>query len=89
MESSDQISERAIALATEDNRDGAANELIRLADNQISALEGARDILVRRIRLRSDDYAATKGLTLINQAIAKVGWPDPVEWKPRKWRIPR
>jgi len=46
-------------------------------------------VLVRRIRLRSDDFQATSGLSLINAALGQVGWADPMEWQPKKWRLPR
>jgi hypothetical protein len=89
MEPPDRISERAIALATGDNRDAAINELIRLADDDAAALQAARQLLVQRLATNSNDYAASAGLTLINAALARVGWSDPVAWKPRVWRISR
>jgi hypothetical protein len=89
MESPERISEQAIALAVESDRDAAIKELIRLADEEPAPLETARQILVRRLALNSNDFAATAGLTLINVALSKVGWPDPMAWKPRAWRVPR
>jgi hypothetical protein len=87
--SSNEISERAIALAGEDDRAGAVTALASYAGDQHSSLELARDILVKRIRIRSDDYPATSGLTLINRALSQVGSPGTSTWKPRKWRLPR
>ncbi len=89
-----EVAERAIALGSaalgsSTDRHGSVSELIRLAQNDIQTLEEARGMLVRRLQLRSDDYAATGGLTLINAAIGSVGWPDPMEWKPRRWLLPR
>lgn len=89
MESSDQISERAIELAGDGDREGALNELVRIVGGDVAALEQARNTLVGRLRRRSNDYAATQGLTLINAAFSRIGWADPVEWQPRKWRIRR
>jgi hypothetical protein len=86
---SNQISDRAIALAPGGERDKAVTELIGLAGDVAGPLEDARDVLVRRIRLRSDDFSATAGLSLINAALGRVGWADPMEWQPRKWRLPR
>jgi hypothetical protein len=83
------ISTRAIALAGNRDRDGVVQELIRLADGQRPPLEQARDELVRRLQLRSDDYAATVGLTVLNAALAEIGWAAPFIWEPRKWRLPR
>jgi len=70
-------------------RHDAIGELIRLAGDDTSMLTDARDVLVRRIRLRSDDYAATGGLTLLNAAIAGAGWHGDFTWKPRNWKQPR
>ena len=89
MESSNQISERAIELAGDADRESALNELVRLVGGDVAALEAARYTLVGRLRRRSNDYAATQGLTLINAAFSRIGWADPVEWQPRKWRIRR
>ena len=89
VESSNQISERAIELAGGGDRDSAVNELVRLVDGDVASLERARHTLVSRLRRRSNDYAATQGLTLINAAFSRIGWADPVEWQPRKWRIRR
>jgi hypothetical protein len=82
------VAERAITLATDGDRNGAVSELIRLAGD-VDSLERARDVLVRRLDAKSDDYQATAGLTLLNAAIATVGPKAGVTWKPKKWRIPR
>jgi hypothetical protein len=89
VEPSNLISERAIELAGGGDRESAVNELVRLVDGDVSSLEAARHALVGRLRRRSNDYAATQGLTLINAAFSRIGWADPVEWQPRKWRIRR
>ena len=89
MEPSNQISERAVALGTPAERDAGARELVILAGGDIRVLEDARNELVARVRLRSNDFEATSGLRVLNAAIALAGWPDPVAWKPRRWRIPR
>jgi hypothetical protein len=89
MESPDRISDRAIALAADGDREAAINELIRLAGDDPGPLEAARQVLVRRLEINSGDYPATAALTLINTALARIGWSDPVAWKPRVWRISR
>ena len=89
MASSTEISERAIALAADADRDGAVTALMTLAGDDAVGLAGARDVLVRRIRIRSDDFPATSGLTLVNSALSRVGWHDDHAWKPRKWKLPR
>ena len=89
VESSDQISERAIELAGDGDRESALNELVKLVGGDVAGLEQARHTLVGRLRRRSNDYAATQGLTLVNAAFSRIGWADPVEWQPRKWRIRR
>ena len=82
------LAERAIALATSGDRNGAVSELVGLAGD-VDSLEQARDLLVGRIQAKSDDYQATAGLTLLNAAIAAAGPKAPVTWKPRHWRLPR
>lgn len=84
MEQSDPIVERAVALAGSDaDRPGALGELIQLAGNDQARLEVARQALVRRIRLRSDDFAASGGLTLVNAALSRLGRQGDFTWKPR------
>jgi hypothetical protein len=89
VESTNQISERAIELAGGADRQSAVDELVRLVGGDVAVLELARHALVARLRRRSNDYAATQGLTLINATFSQIGWADPVEWQPRKWRIRR
>ena len=85
-----EIAERAVALATGTDGDHAGDRaaLIELAGNEVGPLEQAREVLVRRIRTRSDDFPATSGLALLNATLSKFGKRDDVEWQPRKWRIP-
>jgi hypothetical protein len=86
MDPSDPIVERAVALGASgmgDDREGALGELIRLAGDQPTPLHDARTILVGRVRRQSGDYAATGGLTLVNAAIARLGWHGDHTWKPR------
>ena len=82
------LAERAIALATSGDRNGAVSELVESAGD-VDALEEARGVLVCRIQAKSDDYEATAGLTLLNAAIAAVGPKAEVTWKPKQWRLPR
>lgn len=87
--SAEEFAERAIALGSTRDRNGAVSELLHLAQDDAAALEAARAILVGRLQLRSDDHAATAGLTVLNAAIAAAGWQDPVAWKPKRWFLPR
>jgi hypothetical protein len=48
------------------------------------ALETVRADLLNRIHQRSDDYQATLALTLVNKALAAVGWHDPYDWRRRR-----
>jgi hypothetical protein len=82
---SDPIVERAVALGAGSGHDRNAilGELIRLAGDEPGPLHGARAILVGRIRRQSEDYAATGGLTLVNAAIARLGWHGDFTWLPR------
>jgi hypothetical protein len=84
LDPSDPIVERAVALGgAGHDRDGALGELIQLAGDQPAPLHQARAILVGRVRRQSGDYAATGGLTLVNAAIARLGWHGDHTWKPR------
>jgi hypothetical protein len=47
-------------------------------------LERVRADLLNRIHQRSDDYPATVALTLVNKALATVGWLDPYDWRRRR-----
>lgn len=85
------IADRAVALSTgsDKDRDGGAATLVKLAGNTAGPLEQARELLVRRIRQRSDDFDATRGLALLNSALSNLGKDDDLAWKPRSWRLPR
>ncbi|MGH9106509.1 MAG: hypothetical protein ACRDZX_11880 [Acidimicrobiales bacterium] len=85
--SPDPTAERAVALA---NASGGALDGLRQGADELAAagdraqLERARAELVTRIRQRSDDYEATAALSLVNRALATLGWPDPYSWKHRR-----
>jgi hypothetical protein len=83
LQQSDPIVERAVALADGGANGDAVGELVRLAGDQPESLHQAQGLLVRRIRQRSDDYAATGALTLVNAAIRQLGWHGDFTWKPR------
>jgi hypothetical protein len=84
LQQSDPIVERAVALAGSAAADGdAVGELVRLAGDEPEPLHRAQGLLVRRIRQRSDDYAATGALTLVNAAIRHLGWQGDFTWLPR------
>jgi hypothetical protein len=82
MDTTDETVERAIALASEGTPGEA--EALQLAAVGRDNLERARAELVRRIYQRSDDYEATAALSLVNKALAAVGWEDPYNWKHRR-----
>jgi putative ribosome biogenesis GTPase RsgA len=48
------------------------------------SLRQAQSELVQRVHERSDDFAATAALSLVNKALAIVGWTDPFSWKHRR-----
>jgi hypothetical protein len=81
------LADEALALAS--SLDGGEGGLT-LAVGQLAAtgdrerLERARQVLVRRIYERSDDHEATAALTLVNKALAVIGWHDPYSWKHRR-----
>ena len=91
MTSEDSVVERAIALTSNgeggagqpasSNRGDPVEELTRAGR---AALEDARTRLVQRIYLRSDDYEATAALSLVNKALAALGWEDAYNWKHRR-----
>jgi hypothetical protein len=83
LQQSDPIVERAVALAGSGADGDAVGELVRLAGDEPEPLHRAQGVLVRRIRQRSDDYAATGALTLVNAAIRHLGWHGDFTWKPR------
>jgi hypothetical protein len=86
-----EIADKAVSLATGDAGDlsKARSTLIDLAGDVALPLEQARELLVRRIRTRSDDFAATAGLSLLNGTLSQVGKVDDLEWQPRRWKLPR
>jgi len=49
-----------------------------------ASLGRARQHLVWRIQQQSDDYDATAALSLVNQALAEMGWEDLFPWKLRR-----
>lgn len=76
-ESLDPISERALSLAR--SRDARGSEaLIEAADGRRAALETAYVALSDRLARRSDDFEATEALRLVNAALSRVGWPEPI-----------
>jgi hypothetical protein len=81
------MAEHAVALASAAGTgaktpDEVVGELAAGGDRE--GLERARADLLSRISQRSDDYAATGALTLVNRALASVGWADPSNWKHRR-----
>ena len=85
MASVDPTVQQALALAgTLEDRDDLEGAVNDLASAGRGALEAAQAALVRRVYARSDDFAATTALNLVNRALAKVGWQHPYSWKHRR-----
>jgi hypothetical protein len=87
MATRDPLAEEAIVLASTlspggDELDAAVKKLAQAGDRP--ALERAQTDLVRRIHERSDDFQSTAALSLVNKALAAVGWTDPFSWKHRR-----
>jgi len=81
------LAEKAVRLAI---AAGAGHKPLEDAVGELAAggnregLERARAELVARIYRRSDDYDATAALSLVNRALAAIGWYDPYSWKHRR-----
>jgi hypothetical protein len=88
-DSAREIADKAVSLAGNGTAADSRAALIRLAGDSSTPLEQARELLVRRIRTRSDDFGATSGLMLLNAALSQIGKKDDFEWQPRVWRLPR
>jgi len=48
------------------------------------ALERMRGELVERLHWRAGDSEATAALTLVNRALAQLGWENPYDWRRRR-----
>jgi len=77
------LAAHAIALAGGGQSPEAAVEQL-VASGDRASLDQARSELVQRVHERSDDFAATAALSLVNKALATVGWVDPFNWKHRR-----
>jgi hypothetical protein len=91
MTSEDNVVERAIALTSrgegnpgQPGSPGRGDPMEELVRAGRAALEDARTRLVQRLYLRSDDYEATAALSLVNKALAALGWEDAYNWKHRR-----
>ncbi len=83
----DPVVEEAVVLASTltsgpEALDAAVQKLAAGGDRR--GLEQAQKDLVQRIQERSDDFEATAALSLVNRALAAVGWSDPYSWKHRR-----
>ena len=77
------MAEQAVALATDgQSSETAVQQLVASGDR--ASLQRAQSELVQRVHERSDDFAATAALSLVNKALAIVGWTDPFSWKHRR-----
>ena len=82
------IVERAVALSGSGRAaDGAARELVTLAGDDPGPLSEARRLLVLRLTHHGDDYEASRALTVINAAIAELGWHGDHTWTTRPRRL--
>ena len=87
MPAPDPMADHAVALASAAGAGSRTPEEVvgeLAADGDREGLERARADLLSRISRRSDDYGATSALTLVNKALARVGWADPSNWKHRR-----
>jgi hypothetical protein len=74
---------QAVALATDgQSAEAAVKQLVASGDRD--SLQKAQSELVQRVYERSDDFAATAALNLVNKALAIVGWVEPFSWKHRR-----
>lgn len=82
MRSSDQallgaeMLERALQPAVAGSRD-AVTDLVSMAGGRRPALEAAASLLVARLHRRSDDFAATRALRSVSDALSRIGWEMP------------
>ena len=82
------IVERAVALSAGGRAaDGAARDLATLAGDDPGPLSEARRLLVLRLSHHGDDYEASRALTVVNAAIAELGWRGDHTWTPRERRL--
>jgi hypothetical protein len=77
------IAQQAVSLATDGQSPEAAVQQLVASGDGVS-LRRAQSELVQRVHERSDDFAATAALGLVNKALAIVGWTDPFSWKHRR-----
>ena len=65
--------ERALHPAGGGSPDAVAG-LVELAGGRRPPLEAARSLLVARLHGRSDDFGATRALSLVSAALSRIGW---------------
>ncbi|HUC15522.1 MAG TPA: hypothetical protein VMS00_13810 [Acidimicrobiales bacterium] len=83
MASLEPIAAQAVALAEDgQSPEAAVKQLVASGDR--ASLQEAQSELVQRVHERTDDFAATAALSLVNKALAIVGWVDPFSWKHRR-----
>jgi hypothetical protein len=79
-----EIMERALHPAGGESPDAVA-QLVTLAEGRRPPLEAAQSLLVARLHTRSDDFGATRALSLVSAALSRIGWemrPAPTR---RRW----
>jgi hypothetical protein len=72
------LADTAVQLAGEGDGEGAVRALISQAGDR-SCLEEVRDVLVRRLHRRSDDFAASGGLKLVVHALQHLPYTNGFE----------
>ena len=76
--------ERALHPAGGESPDAVA-QLVTLAEGRRPPLEAAKSLLIARLHGKSDDFGATRALSLVSAALSRVGWelrPPPTR---RRW----
>jgi hypothetical protein len=77
------LAKQAVALATDGQSPEAAVQQLVASGDRVT-LRQAQSDLVQLVHERSDDFAATAALGLVNKALAIAGWTDPFSWKHRR-----
>lgn len=67
-----ELARRALEFSADWQRDGAADELVRMADGWRGPLEAARDALVSRLHRDPGDRGATDALRLVHRALDRA-----------------
>ena len=73
----DAVLRRAVDLGTDQpDVKAAAATLLSFAQGDPELLEGARSVFIERLHARSDDFDATGGLRLVEEALRRLRYPS-------------